>query len=126
MQWFRRSKFSSTNSVLDCLVHRSLCSYRHVQFHENAVTMGAKIPGCTADSFAKNRQVLISQMTRYQKLSVLATNPLGHDKTGLSGKVNGEEDDVAMAFQMLVYYPTLFFTKAIYAADRVQAAAPAA
>jgi hypothetical protein len=87
------------------------------------VTVGKDVPGCKSD-LKQNLKELVSQGTRYAKLFEERKNPLGKDRSGFGGKINGEQDDLWNTFMWLIYFPALFMTKARYAMDRASTMVP--
>jgi len=86
-----------------------------VQYHNKVVTVGHTIKNGLGTVPAHKRE-LITELGNYTKLSQESKNPLGKDRTGYTGKIQGLQDDLVQAFQMLVYYPTEFVSKPFYAA----------
>jgi len=90
--------------------------YGKIKFHKDLVSVGSRCGG--QGTPAKNIAETLQQCQRYAKLGEVGKLPWNKDKTGYTGKMGGLNDDACIALQMLVYFPTLFYTKPEYASAR--------
>ena len=87
-----------------------------VQFHERVLSVAAQ-NGLGKHTIKDNMLELFAELRRYSRVTKEAVGYFQEEKCGFSGKIGGN-DDICIAFQMLVFFPVDFYENSLYHAAR--------